>query len=55
MTNRTNDRYQAFADAVTELSEKFGIGIEGGTLYETEAEDHIVRYVCDDSSRLVRR
>lgn len=50
----TDEIYQAFADGVTELSEKLGIGIEGGVLYETIPEDIRYRYVPDADGRLVR-
>lgn len=66
MTNQTNPpdalqtarispkAYEQFADGVTALAERLGIGIEGGILYEMEGEDFAYRYKCDHQSRLIR-
>lgn len=44
-----------FLDRLSALSQEFGLGIEGGTLYVLEQEDHSLLYGCDDISDLYRK
>jgi len=50
---RTEDRTDAFAQELTELSRKHGIGIAGqATLFVMEDEDHRLSYEVDEESNL---
>jgi non-canonical (house-cleaning) NTP pyrophosphatase len=45
----------AYLDRLSALSQEFGLGIEGGTIYVLEQEDHSLRYGCDEISDLYRK
>lgn len=55
--NRTMPEFpdtRAFTAELTDICNKHGLGIEGGTIYAQIPEDQIFRYACDDDSKLVR-
>lgn len=46
--------FSNFTERLTALCLSFGIGVEGGTLYEMTPEDGDYHYRCEDDGKLVR-
>jgi len=52
--NTGPDKFDIFADALTQLCREHGIGVEGAVAYEATPEDLEYRYRCEDSGDLIR-
>lgn len=48
-------KWDRFADALTELCNEHGIGLEGAFPYEMEQDDWLFSYRVADDGKLIRR
>jgi hypothetical protein len=48
------DAFEVFANELTELCRKHGVGVEGALAYAASAEDLAFRYRCEDNGELIR-
>ena len=52
--NSGPDKFDVFADELTALCRKHGMGIEGAVAYAAMPEDLDFRYRCEDNGELIR-